>query len=672
MWRTFLLVCMAGVIQMHWGNAYAAAQREGAEHGAAATRATATSIASLTLQKDNTLLPRIALVIGNNTYSQDSDPVHDNALRDAEAMRDTLRAHGFDVIMRGNATPQQMRQAIREFGQRLRDGGTGLFYFAGHGMQIGRQTLLVPAGLDVRTPARLVSEGVDLNTVLQAMRTPRAGALNLVILDTCLNNPFSSDVTLDASALPANTMIAYATAPGGFAADGMHHGVYTNTLLRTLNDASSSQDLAGLFQRVATQVSEATDGEQTPWIASSLASDGSLNGPVSRTAMAALTFAASDNLIVALHSRGILPKDSSEQYEITFWDSIKDSNYPSDYEAYLKAYPNGRFATLAHARIDRLRAAASASAPSTSPSATTSAAPLVAPAVAPAPQAARPTPPASAAPQGHPHAAVPPPTASTAPPGAPSTPAVAQKPATHAPSAVESRDCATCPIMIALPAGAFSMGSSTDDPSEKPVHHVTIGAPFAIGKYEVTVEQWNACAAANACQKLTPENNTNKATPARDLSWDDAQQYVKWLSKTTGKPYRLPTEAEWEYADRGGTTTAYWWGDQMRKGNANCKDCGDPWHKEGPEAAGSFAPNPVGLYDMNGNVWEWVADCWHNSYQGAPTDGHAWDSPSCDMRVIRGGSWREGGSYMLSATRFKYSASVRQSQDGFRVVKDLK
>ena len=226
--------------------------------------------------------------------------------------------------------------------------------------------------------------------------------------------------------------------------------------------------------------------------------------------------------------------------------------------------------------------------------------------------------------------------------------------------------------MIALPAGSFSMGSSSDDPSEKPVHHVTIGAPFAIGKYEVTVEQWNACVAANACAKLTPETNANKTAPARDLSWDDAQQYVKWLSKTTGKPYRLPTEAEWEYADRGGTTSAYWWGDQMRKGTANCKDCGEPWHKEGPEPAGSFAPNPYGLHDMNGSVWEWTADCWHNSYQSAPADGRAWESPTCDMRVIRGGSWREGSSYMLSATRFKYSSGVRQSQDGFRVVKELK
>ncbi|WP_409372307.1 formylglycine-generating enzyme family protein [Paraburkholderia xenovorans] len=372
--------------------------------------------------------------------------------------------------------------------------------------------------------------------------------------------------------------------------------------------------------------------------------------------MADATSAIRDNPLVTLHSRGILPKDSSEQYEITFWNSIKDSNYPADYEAYLKAYPNGRFATLAHARIDRLRAAATSNAPS--------AATPAAPSVAPAPQAARPTPPPSAPALK--------PTASAPAPATPPAATVAQKPVTHAPVAGESRDCATCPIMIAVPAGSFSMGSSTDDPSEKPVHHVTIGAPFAIGKYEVTVDQWNACVAANACQKLTPESNTSKAAPARDLSWDDAQQYVKWLSRTTGKPYRLPTEAEWEYADRGGTTTAYWWGDQMRKGNANCKDCGDPWHKEGPEAAGSFAPNPLGLYDMNGSVWEWTADCWHNSYQGAPADGHAWDNPGCDMRVIRGGSWREGGGYMLSATRFKYSSGVRQSQDGFRVVKDLK
>ncbi|ABE35480.1 caspase domain protein [Paraburkholderia xenovorans LB400] len=654
MWRIFMLVCMAGAIQAHWGSANAAPQRDTAGQGASAEKMGAVALTPFAEQRGKRLSPRIALVIGNGAYGTNRtdrndaqvDALRENAPRDAEAMRDRLQTLGFDVIMRTNATPRQMRQVIGEFHARLQHGGVGLFYFAGHGMRIGPQTLLIPAGIDARSPAAVVSNGVDLNAILQAMRAPRDSRLNLVILDTCLNNPFSADVTGDTSALPDNTVVAYATAPGGFAADGTLHGVYTNAWLHALYSAPS-QTLADLLQRVATQVRDVTGGEQTPWLTSSV--------PQSLL-MADATSAIRDNPLVTLHSRGILPKDSSEQYEITFWNSIKDSNYPADYEAYLKAYPNGRFATLAHARIDRLRAAATSNAPS--------AATPAAPSVAPAPQAARPTPPPSAPALK--------PTASAPAPATPPAATVAQKPVTHAPVAGESRDCATCPIMIAVPAGSFSMGSSTDDPSEKPVHHVTIGAPFAIGKYEVTVDQWNACVAANACQKLTPESNTSKAAPARDLSWDDAQQYVKWLSRTTGKPYRLPTEAEWEYADRGGTTTAYWWGDQMRKGNANCKDCGDPWHKEGPEAAGSFAPNPLGLYDMNGSVWEWTADCWHNSYQGAPADGHAWDNPGCDMRVIRGGSWREGGGYMLSATRFKYSSGVRQSQDGFRVVKDLK
>ncbi|WP_423748789.1 formylglycine-generating enzyme family protein [Cupriavidus necator] len=216
------------------------------------------------------------------------------------------------------------------------------------------------------------------------------------------------------------------------------------------------------------------------------------------------------------------------------------------------------------------------------------------------------------------------------------------------------------------------MGSSASDPAEKPPHHVTIGQPFAIGRYEVTVEQWNACADAGGCQRIPTVAESPKNAPVRDVSWDDAQQYVAWLSKTTGKSYRLPTEAEWEYAARGGTASAYWWGDQMRKGNANCKDCGEPWNQDAPATVGSFAANPYGLYDVNGSVWEWVADCWHSSYKGAPVDGRAWNENACGTRVIRGGSWREGASYMVSSTRFKYSPSVRQSQNGFRVVRDMK
>ena len=364
----------------------------------------------------------------------------------------------------------------------------------------------------------------------------------------------------------------------------------------------------------------------------------------------------------ALRLAGVLPKDSSEQYELTFWESIKDSSHASDYEAYLQAYPKGRFSTLARARIERLRAAApKVAAPEPAPKAQrpTPAATPPAERVRPAPppaERARPAPPAKLAPQA-------PPAVAAAAPSAEKSPPV---------TAAEFKDCPSCPVMIRLPGRAsFMMGSNAGDPSEKPAHQVTIGAPFAIGKYEVTVEQWNACADADACPRISADANS-KNGPARDLSWDNAQQYVSWLSKVSAKPYRLPSEAEWEYAARGGTSTRYWWGEQMRTGNANCKDCGQPWRQDGPANVGSFGANPYGLYDMNGSVWEWVGDCWHTSYKGAPADGQPWDEANCRVRVIRGGSWREGSDYMMSSTRFKYDASVRYSQNGFRVARDLK
>ncbi|SEA29719.1 SUMF1/EgtB/PvdO family nonheme iron enzyme [Paraburkholderia sartisoli] len=638
MWRKLLLIGVVGALHAQWIDAFAASSPAG-------TRATAQVVFP-----DSGMIPRgVALVIGNGDY-----PGHalENAPRDALRMRDALAARGFDVITRTDASSQAMKAALAEFARRLRHGGTGVFYFAGHGFQLANATMLLPSGVDARAPASLVTDGLNLDATFHAMSEPRPHKLNLVILDTCLNNPFDAANTGNVTP-PSQTMIAYATAPGGFAADGPRGGVFTDALLHELSGAAT-HDVATLLARVAANVRVATGGAQRPQLVSSF-DRGPATGAFGHDATqpARVSVASVDaEAPITLHSRGILPKDSSEQYELTFWDSIKDSTYPSDYEAYLKAYPNGRFATLAHARIDRLRAAAKTQ---------------------PAPEATR-TAPASTPPPLPPEkprttAAAP------APTPAPAAATPAKAPAVAAARSVnngESKDCATCPVMVSLSPGSFPMGSATDDPSERPVHHVTIEAPFAIGKYAVTIEQWNACVDAKACPPLSSDNNPSKTAPARDLSWDDAQAYVKWLAKTTGKPYRLPTEAEWEYADRGGTTTQYWWGDRMTKGTANCKDCGDPWHKEGPENVGTFAANPYGLHDMNGGVWEWVSDCWHNSYQGAPADGRTWDAPGCNMRVIRGGSWREGASYMLTSTRFRYSASVRQSQDGFRVAKDLR
>lgn len=420
-------------------------------------------------------------------------------------------------------------------------------------------------------------------------------------------------------------------------------------------------------------------------VVSLLATAGGMGGAQSGTHWLALA----GNLLVPPAVAGILPKNSDEQYELSFWDSIKNSNYAADYEAYLKQYPNGRFAALAKSRLDRLRAAgpaASAPAPAAKADAKSESKPEPKPEPKAEPKAeTRPAPPArpSASPSSPPSAA-----GNTTQPRTRAGGAIAQgtvtypaegregAPATAGKAAeargTESRDCPQCPVMVSLNAGGFTMGSNTSDPAEKPPHHVNVGQPFAIGKYEVTVEQWNACADANACPRIATNPADAKTAPARDISWDDAQQYVAWLSKTTGKSYRLPTEAEWEYAARGGTSSAYWWGDKMARGNANCKDCGDPWSEAAPASVGSFAPNPFGLHDMNGSVWEWVADCWHSSYKNAPVDGRAWEEPACTARVIRGGSWREGASYMVSSTRFKYSTSVRQSQNGFRVVREAK
>jgi formylglycine-generating enzyme required for sulfatase activity len=226
--------------------------------------------------------------------------------------------------------------------------------------------------------------------------------------------------------------------------------------------------------------------------------------------------------------------------------------------------------------------------------------------------------------------------------------------------------------MVSLPAGSFVMGDNRGDWSEKPAHSVTIKQPFAIGKYEITVAQWNACVLAGGCARSPDIAGTASEIPVRDVSWSDAVEYVKWLGDKTGKPYRLPTEAEWEYAARGGTKTRYWWGNKFVKGKVNCKDCGGAYDHDSPDKIGSLDPNPFGLHDMTGGVWEWVQDCWHHDYKGAPRDGSAWSKDYCRVRVLRGGSWRNDSSYVHSASRFKYDQDVRYLVNGFRVALTLK
>ena len=223
--------------------------------------------------------------------------------------------------------------------------------------------------------------------------------------------------------------------------------------------------------------------------------------------------------------------------------------------------------------------------------------------------------------------------------------------------------------MVVVPAGSYRMGKK-----EGQQHEVTIAAPFAVGKYEVTFAQWDACARDGGC----PRNERRHGDPWRRgqhpvirVSWDDAQRYVRWLSGKTNEPYRLLSESEWEYTARAGTQTAYSWGDEIGVGRANCDGCGSRWDDRRTAPVGSFAANPWGLHDMHGNVREWVEDCWNNSYKGSPRNGSAWRSGGCAGRVLRGGSWYSNPSDLRAADRFGVTTGSRNDLYGFRVARTL-
>jgi formylglycine-generating enzyme required for sulfatase activity len=235
------------------------------------------------------------------------------------------------------------------------------------------------------------------------------------------------------------------------------------------------------------------------------------------------------------------------------------------------------------------------------------------------------------------------------------------------------KECANCPEMMVVPAGSFTMGSPTSEPGrsadEGPQHTVTIARQFAVGRFAVTFDEWDACAADGGCNGYKPSDEGwgRGRRPVINVSWDDAKAYVAWLSKKTGKSYRLLSGAEYEYATRAGTQTAYPWGNAIGTNNANCHACGSQWDARQTAPVGSFAPNGFGLYDMVGNVEEWMEDCYHESYIGAPTDGSAWiEGADCSRRIVRAGSWFFAPAFLRSAKRYWFTTDYRLNYLGFR------
>ena len=255
------------------------------------------------------------------------------------------------------------------------------------------------------------------------------------------------------------------------------------------------------------------------------------------------------------------------------------------------------------------------------------------------------------------------------------------------------RDCSSCPEMVVVPAGQFVMGSPPSetgrDDDEGPPHLVTIAKPFAVGKYEVTFEQWDECVRAKWCVAADDENWGHGRRPVINVNYEQAIGYAEWLSERTGKKYRLLSEAEWEYAARGGSEKPRFWGTSSDRACefanvANPSTTSESWWKkewvphsceDGFRAqtapVGNYKPNGFGLHDMLGNVWEWVEDCYNKTYDGAPTDGRVWATGDCSLRVARGGGWRDRPAFVRSAGRVRCQPAERYDVLGFRVARTL-
>jgi formylglycine-generating enzyme required for sulfatase activity len=247
------------------------------------------------------------------------------------------------------------------------------------------------------------------------------------------------------------------------------------------------------------------------------------------------------------------------------------------------------------------------------------------------------------------------------------------------------KECSVCPEMIVVPSGEFIMGAPESEAgsqrSERPQHKVTIVAPFAVGRFAISFEEWDACVADHDCRNYRPPDRWGREQqPVINLWWDDATAYVRWLSDKTGKSYRLLSEPQREYVTRAGTTTPFWWGSSVSTDQANYDGTfAYPALGNGLSGVyrgktvpiGSFLPNPWGLYRVQGNLYEWVEDCWHDNYGGAPTDGSPWTTVDCKRHILRGGAWNFAPWQLRSADRGSVASAADLLPVGMRVARAI-
>ena len=639
---------------------------------------------------------RVALVIGNATYV--NTPALRNPRNDATDMAAVLKGLGFDVLLGLDLDQQQFAVTVDRFARQLEDADVALFFYAGHGLQINGKNYLVSVNARLTSEFLMSSETIELDAIVNLMesRVP----INLVFLDACRDNPLADNLRKNLTAMKRSaslgrglaridptrrdTLVAFAAAPGQEAADGeARNSPFTSALLKYL--PKPNLEVSVMLKFVAAEVGQATHNMQRPQQLSDMtrtfyfanaSADGSFK----------YEMAAQQDKPAAAPSAGRnagITNEGDRELEIAFWTSAQAANDCEAMRAYQTRFPRGAFIALAaiaerrlcpSRHVTVLEAAPGADNPPPAPPLPT---PPTNTLATPPPLNGPANPPLPSLQSGQRPVAAPTSVPPQAPALSPPPPALApanqqtafKNPTFTLPPSIHgtdrpTRDCPQCPEMVSIPAGIFEMGGM-DDPMEGPVHRVSVKA-FSIGRYPVKIGEWKQCVAAKAC-RYSPTGDDE--LPVYNINWDDAQEYVAWLSATTNAKYRLPTEAEWEYAARGRTTTKYWWGGQPETGKAACKGCGSGYAGDQPMKVGVFAANGFGLFDMTGSIDQWVSDCWNRSYVGAPSDGRSWDRPNCRQHVLRGGSWRNDVSYSRTSSRNSYDTDVRYPTHGLRVVR---
>lgn len=590
---------------------------------------------------------RVALVVGADRY-QTLTPL-ENGVNDARAVAQRLGALGFEVLEPVlNPTRQEFMTALDRFEQRLRGADTGLFFYAGHAVEVSGSNILLPVDAPAATSERtLRGAGINVSEILSDMLAQTRAAI--LILDSCRDNPLPRDTTrgnapriggargLAPIEAPARgdggAFIMFSALPGRVALDRLpqedreRNSLFTRHLLRALEQPA--RPLSLLMQSVRDDVARAARAagrEQEPHLDDRMIGSGQL---------------------MLARGAAVVPSPAPESLDLAFWQSIQNSRNLADFEAYLAQFPGGRFVALARNRVVELRRA---------------------------PQ-----------------------------PGPASSYPVA--------AGQSFRDCADCPEMAVIPAGRFRMGSPENEqdrlPDQGPQRDVVVATPLAVGRYHVTVGEYRAfvtatsrpdgdgCFVPGAAEWGMQAGRSWRRPgfaqadddPVVCVSWEDARAYSVWLSQRTGRGYRLPTEAEWEYAARGGGTTRFWWGDaaeqQCRYANTMDRTARDvvaaaaSWAVEAcadgfafVSPVGSFPANRFGLHDMSGNAWQWIQDCYRLSLAGAPSEAsRAVEDADCHLRVLRGGSWAAPPLSLRAAFRFGANPVYRDNQIGFRVAR---